>query len=402
MRIGTILLTIVIIVVGVVLLQTLNSFATEAPVAEKREPVVAVAVQIARITSHRPVISVIGTIEAKDEASMTSPLETEVRTVPVEVGDHVTAGQILVELDLRETGFQLEMQLATLDEIEAQLTSLQRDAVTEHRRRREIQRLERLAREELTRNQSLFDSGLISQTVVDQATAAMSARALELLGQQQRLDSLDLSQQRLVASQRRTRAQAGQLQVLLERGKVKAPFAGIVKAVHTAAGTRIGRGAPLVELYDPTSVRLRAAIPNEHATTAALEGILRTTNGNQPLQLQSIAPEAKVGRGTVDALFRLAPGTWLLGTAVEFDLLLPAVKDSVALPFDALYNGNRVYVADQDSRATAIDCSSSGQTYVNNQLRALLLCPKLQPTDQVVVNRVPNLVGGTKISIVES
>lgn len=401
MRIGTIFLTLIVIAVGFGVITALRNAATEAPAVEQREQEVSVAVSTAEITTHQPVVSMIGTVEAKDTATMTSPLDTQVIEVIAEEGDSITKGDVLVALDLRSTEYQLEAQLAGLQEIEAQLEALTRDATTERLKLRELRRLKDLARDELTRNQELRQNGLVPQAAVDQATSAVSARELELLNQQQRIDNQDLSKKRLQASQRRARAQIGQLRVTLERGQVLAPFTGIVKTVHTAAGTRVGPGAPLVELYDPTTIRLRTAIPNEYAAAPKLEGVIRNTTGNQRVRLLRITPEAKPGRGTVDALFSLpTAGTWLLGTAVEFDMLLPLVDNAIALPFDAFYKGNRVYVVNGENRAEPIECSLTGQTYLDEQSLALLDCPALQANAQVVINRVPNLVKGTKLNIV--
>lgn len=402
MRISTIVLTLIILGVGFVTLQVMKNLADKPPVTEKKEPVIVVAVQQVTIAAHRPLVSVIGTIEAKDEASLTSPLETEVRHVIVEEGDIVSKNDSLVTLDVRESNFQLEAQLATLDDIAAQSEARQRDMVTEQNRLRQLRELARLAHEELKRNRQLFARGLVAEAAIDQAEAAMASRQLEIIGQNQRLDALDLSARRLAASARAARAQAGQLRLTLERAEIRAPFAGVVKVVHTSAGTRVSRGAPLVELYDPGTLRLRAAIPNEYAIGAvgALEGRIPTATGKQPAPLLSIAPAAKAGRGTVDALFGLpAAGDWLLGTAVEFDLLLPEITASVAVPFDALYSGNRVYVVDAESRAVAVTCVSVGQTQVTGTRLVLLRCPDLEEGAQVVVNRIPNLISGTKLRV---
>lgn len=208
---------------------------------------------------------------------------------------------------------------------------------------------------------------------------------------------------RLEASARMARAEINQLRLVLERAAITAPFDGIVTTLHPSAGNRVARGTLLVEMYAPDTIRLRAAIPNAYATTEYsdnLKGQVNVTGREETLSLISISPESKPGRGTVDALFQLPEGEWLLGAAIEFDLILPSTDQAVALPFDALYAGSRIYIVDQDLRAQAISCESSGLTLVGGVSQALLRCPGLNSGDKVVINRIPNLVSGTKLKIV--
>ena len=378
----------------------MNSLAVPAPQVEQVEPEINVAVTNVEITAHRPRATVIGLVEAKDEAMLTSPLETEVLAVLAEEGDAVAKNAPLIKLDVRETNYQLEAQLANIDDINAQLGSLQRDVVTERRRLREIRKLQELAEEEYERNNTLLERGIVAQAAVDNSEANLSARELEVLSQHQKIDALLTSRLRLEASERATLAQVGQLRLILERARIQAPFDGIVKVMNPSSGTRVARGSELVQLYDPNSLRLRAAIPNEYSNAgASIEAEVPTATGTQIIPLVNIAPEAKPGRGNVDALFSLPAGNWLLGSAIEFDLLLPLQPNLVAVPFDSLYSGSRVYIVDGDSRAQAIECTSAGQTYKNGQTLALLRCPELKSGDKIVINRIPNLLAGTKLNV---
>ena len=402
MRLSTIFLTVLVIGGGIFAGIAMKQFSADPPEAEQREPEITVAVEEAKITSHKPRISIIGMIEAKDEASLTSPLDTEVLGVFAEEGDAVTKDTRLISLDTRDTNFQLEAQLATIDDIMAQLDSLSRDLFTERRRTGELRKLRDLSVDELKRNRNLLERGVVAQAAVDQAVAALSSRDLELLGQRQKSDALQTSRKRLEASLRGAQAQVGQLRLLLERARIEAPFDGVVKTMQPSQGTQVARGSLLVQLYNPKTLRIRAAIPNEHssaATSGLISGEVMTKSGISPASMVSVAPEAKPGRGSVDALFELPDGQWLLGTAIELDLVLPEEPGTVAVPFDALYSGSRVYVVGEESRAQAVDCDGSGQTVIDGRTLALLRCPDLKGGDQIVVNRIPNLVTGTKLKI---
>ncbi|MBF2735568.1 MAG: HlyD family efflux transporter periplasmic adaptor subunit [Betaproteobacteria bacterium AqS2] len=402
MKLSSIVLTIVILGVGFAATGYMRENATKPPEVQQAEPEVSVAVIAAEIRSHQPRIAIIGQIEAKDEAALTSPLETEVLAVFFEEGDAVSKGEPLLELDTRDTFFQLEAQLAGIDDINAQLESLQTDLAAEDRRLAEILKLRELAAEELARNEKLLERGVVAQAAVDGAVAAVSARDLEIIAQRQKTDGLQTSRKRLNASKRASLAQAGQLRLVLERARLQAPFDGVVKVMEPSVGSRVSRGQPLVQLYDPASLRLRAAIPNEYSRYAfegVIEGELAVDGVVQRVALANVAPEAKPGRGSVDALFELPASDWLLGATLDFDLLLPPQERNVAVPFDALYSGSRVYIVDADSRAQAVECAASGQTSVDGRPLALLRCDGLSDGDRIVVNRIPNLISGTKLRV---
>ena len=402
MKLSTILLTILIVAGGFAANRYMSELATEPPEVKKVEPEVSVAVLSAEITSYRPRISLIGQIEAKDEAVITSPLETEVLQVNFEEGDFVSRGQPLLALDVRDTEFQLEAQIASIDDINAQIESLDRDLVTENRRLEEIRKLQELAKEELERNKQLLERGVVAQTAVDRSLTTFSSRELEVIGQLQKIDTQETSRKRLNASKRATEARIGQLRLVLERARLEAPFSGIVKVMNPSAGTRVNRGSVLTQLYDPQSLRLRAAIPNEYSNDAVngiLEAEFRVNNSVVVSQLSSVSPEVKSGRGGVDALFNLPNADWLLGASIEFDLLLPQENQTVAVPFDAIYSGSRVYVVGEENRAKAIECFNMGQTVIRGQSLALITCNDLNNGDQIVVNRIPNLVSGTKLKV---
>ena len=123
---------------------------------------------------------------------------------------------------------------------------------------------------------------------------------------------------------------------------------------------------------------------------------------NATLALDAVAPAAKAGRGSVDALFALPAGSWLLGLALEFDLLLPRTANTVAVPFDALYAGSRIYVVSAEGRAQAMECANNGQTVIDGKALAILACPELSEGTAVVVTRIPNLVTGTKLKLADS
>lgn len=358
----------------------------------------------ARPGGHSPRLSSIGTVEARTEADIYSPLESEVLELSLEEGGRIGKGQPMLTLDTRETRFQLDAQQAAQDEIDAQIAALEGDRLIERLRMEELQRLALIAKEERNRTKMLHDRGVVSKSALQQVRTALGQRELELLGQRQKIDALELSAKRLDAARRSVRSQIGQLRLVLERARMLAPFDGVVKSVLSNAGQRVQRGALLAQIYDPSTLRLRAPIPGSQAARqgAGIRGQLLGNTTGPMLELLGMAPVARKGTGSVDALFALPGDDWLLGAAIEIDLILPLVEESFALPFDALYSGTRIYRVDAHNRADPVDCVSLGMTSKNGNTVALLKCPKLAAGDRVVTSRIPSLITGSKLRSAEN
>ena len=394
------LITAAIVAGGFGLLQLMGLFAAEPPEVANREPEFSVRTIEARIGANSPYISVIGTVEAQASANLISPIETSVLEINYEEGERIEKDASVIVLDTRDLQLQIDAQQANIDDIRAQIESLKFDQQVEQQRLSEIRKLRQIAETELERTRKLRERGIVSTGAVDQAQAAASGRSLEILSQQQKINALDLSRQRLDAQLRGARAQIGLQRLTLDRARLQAPWNGVVKEIMTTAGTDVQRGTALARIYDPASVRLRTAIPSSIAAAGKrISGTLVHDGTLHELALISVAPEAKQGRGSSNAFFALPEGSWLLGTAIEFDLVLPEVENSVALPTDALYGGSRIYTVDEEQRARAVACSNLGFTRAGGSQMTLLSCTGLNSGDLVVVNRIPNLVSGSKLRL---
>src|SRR5262249_39408373 len=63
----------------------------------------------------RPAVDVVGTLAAFDQVSVSSEVEGKVTRILADLGDRVSAGQPLVELDREKLQYRLDQQKATLD-----------------------------------------------------------------------------------------------------------------------------------------------------------------------------------------------------------------------------------------------------------------------------------------------
>ena len=421
---------------------------------QRREPVFSVRAVPAVPETRAPSVFLIGETEARDYAVLTSPLDTEALAVPVREGDSVTRGDRLALLDLRDQDLDLQerelqgrlqradlqdiqVQAAALsvnletnlEDVQVQIQALQADRQSDQTRLADMNRLLKISEDELARARSLSSSGVVPRNQVEENERALLGRRLERQAVQARVEKYDSDErllkvrerglrekydsesERLRVRESQIRAQLEQTRLALERARVayeraqvRAPFSGRVARVHASAGSRVARGAPLVEIFDPDSVRLRASVPNQYLPNLRRGGNetrarLKADGETVTLSSFRIAPLTEPGRGSADVYFDLPRREWVLGATHEFAMDLPPAENAVALPFDALYSDSRIYKIDAESRARGLDCRRVGVARESGEALALMECPGLRPGDMIVATRLPNLVDGAKVSV---
>ena len=402
-RSGTARYAIIFVLVAVALLVLMRACADDPEVVERKDPVLAVKAVAASVGPQRTVLALIGSVEARGHVMITSPIETEVLDAPLLEGDAVKAGERLVVLDLREIEYQLRARSADKVDIEAQIEGLERQRKIEGQLLADQRRLVELAESQLDRSRRLYDNKAVTKASFEQTEGEFKQRNLALLGQEQKLADVETRQLRLQASLERTAAELDQLRLTLERARAVSPFDGLVSAVHVSSGSRVTRGAPLAEFFDPATFRLRSSIPSAYLaamTADALEGVVATPSGPVTVALSNLAPETVQGSSGAAAFFALPEGEWRLGATHELSLQLPPVDGTVVLPSDALYRGGSIYRADAAGRAEALSCTLLGAADATGN-RLVLRCPDLVDGDTVVVTQAPQLVSGMLLNIAE-
>ncbi len=187
-----------------------------------------------------------GTLQAQQQATVSSQTAGRVLALAVKAGDRVAAGQWLVRIDDRD----LQLGVAGGDAAVAQAQALL------------VQ-----AEQNASRTRELRSQGFLSTAALD--TAAAQLRAAQAALQQ---------------------AQAGRSQATLARGHatVTAPFAGVVLATQVEVGDLATPGRALLTLYSPDRLRAVAQVPASR--TAVARGATRvdiTLPGGQQIQAAS-------------------------------------------------------------------------------------------------------------------
>ncbi len=181
------------------------------------------------------VVTAQGKLEPKNYVDVGMQVSGQITQLHVNIGDRVTKGQLLAEIDPRIYQSRLEAD-------EAQLRSLQAQ-------KEEQQAAVELAEQQRTRNQQLFNEHIISQDSYAQSQATAK-------GSRAKLKSLQAQIDQVLSSLKADRANLGY-------AKIYAPMAGIVASLPVRAGQTLNavQSAPtMMRIADFSVMTLRAQV----------------------------------------------------------------------------------------------------------------------------------------------
>ena len=214
-----------------------------------------------------------GTVEALRQTVLAAQVSGAVVELAVKVGDRVQAGQLLLRLDARTAE-----QTATAVQAQVQAAQAALD----------------VAARAYQRQQQLHQQQYISQAALEQAQAQFKASQAQVHAQ--------------MAQAEAARSQTG-------LHTVRAPYAGVVAEVPVVLGDMAMPGKPLLILYDPSALRVTAAVPQSallpevavDTVQVELPGLPGAAQWQQPLRVQAL-PTADAATHTVQIRANLPVG----------------------------------------------------------------------------------------------
>jgi membrane fusion protein, multidrug efflux system len=319
-----------------------------------------------------------GTVRPLEETKIYPRTTGYVRRWLVDIGDKVTAGQLLAEIDTPE----LEAQQAQARAAVAQA----RAAVTQATSQRE------LSKANAARVTTLSEQQLVSKAQVEQAAA-----------QAQTDEANVASAQSNVAGQEANLRRLGELAAF---AKVTAPFAGTVTTRSIDRGTLVseGNGTPLFTVVATDPVRIFVDVPQSLATSIRpgiaavvtarelgerkLAGTVARAAGALDPELHTMTTEIRVPN---------ADGALLPGMYVRVQLKLPVPAPAFEIPATALYNdaqGLRVGIVDEGSRLRHVPITIERDTGAT-----LHVATGLTGDERVVKLALPGLPPGSPVEV---
>ena len=404
------LVPLLLVGAGVAIFMQLKSSGPEdmpAVVTERQWPVDAVRVEFREL---RPTVRLYGRLESPAESKIRSALSTDVSASFALVGKAVGKGDVLLQLDDVDATLALAQREAELAEIEARIESENSRYRNDLAALAQEQQLLALAQNALARAEKLAQTQAGTQANVDNAREAVARQTLSLSNRRYAIADHPPRLAQLQARRQQAQAQRDQAARNLERTRVAAPFAGRITAVHVSPGDRVRPGDRLVDLFDTTSLEVRAQVPNRHlnairqslANGITINATAMMDGSEFTLELARLSAKIESGEGGVDAFFRFRGDhpTLELGRTMAVLVTLPPQESVFALPATAIYGADSAYRI-RDGRLERVRLQRVGG-YRNGEWGSwsLFRGEALEAGDILLANQLPNAVEGLGVEVI--
>lgn len=275
-----------------------------------------------------------GTVKARRRARLSPEVGGQVVSLPFREGDRVEPGAVLLELDASTQRANLELRQRELDAARAEEN---RACVSADRARREWERVQRLADEQIA-SVDLLDA---AESAYSAATAACSAAG---------------------AQTARARAAVGLARTELSKTVLKAPFEGVIAELTVELGEWTTPSPPampipaVLDMIDPTSIYITAPMDEvDSARVHAGQRVRATIDSHRGREfgasITRVAPyvlDVQEQNRTVEVEAELDDqdfaSTLLPGTSADLEVILETRNDGLRIPTSALAEGNKALV----------------------------------------------------------
>ena len=311
-----------------------------------------VQVEVVRRDSVRRAVDVVGTLAAVDQVTISSEADGKVSRILADLGDRVTAGQVLIQIDREKQQYSYEQQQAVLARTLAQYGAPDPQHLPEIEKTPDVQRAHAdlvQATQAFDRASELHKRTLISQQALDDARAILQSKRASYDAALQNAKNLRASIQASEATMKLAGRQ-------LRDTDIRAPFDGYVEKRLVNLGELVRTQMPVMAVVRLDPLKVIAEIPERMAPWISAG------------QAVDLLVDAYAGRTFTGKVSRISPGVNTATRAFPMEALVPnasavlkpgtfarvhiesgKVDTVLTLPYAALqyrYGVNRVFVVD--------------------------------------------------------
>jgi HlyD family secretion protein len=357
-----------------------------------------VKIELVRQEPVRRAVEVVGTLAAEDDVTVSSQAEGVVSRIAADLGDRVSAGQVLVELDREKLQYSLDQEKAVLARALARYGATEPGRLPPIEQTPDVQKAAaelQQARQAYERADELHKRQLIPKQQLDDADAMLRAKQASYNASIQNARNLQADIDASNATMKLADRQ-------LRDGIIRAPFDGYVQRRLVSLGELVKTQMPVMSVVRVDPLKVTAEIPERLAPWIKV---------SQPVQLQVDAYPDKTLEGTIS---RISPTVNTQTRAFPFEARVPnhdallkpgtfarvhietaRIDQVISLPADALqyrYGVNRVFVVEGD-RLAARELKIGER--IGDRVEIL---SGVKPGDRVALTDVDKLVEGLKVA----
>jgi multidrug efflux pump subunit AcrA (membrane-fusion protein) len=347
-----------------------------------------------------------------NQANVTSKISAPVKRIMVNRGDHVKAGQVVLELESADLAAAENESRSQYEQSQAAYQTVTGATIPDDRTKADtdVQSLQQSydAAKKLYDNRvNLQKEGALAMKLVDDAKVALvqAQAALETAKKHQQT----LSQVSQRESQRSAQAQVNAAKahydaaaVQVGYAKVRTPISGVVSDRAVYPGEMAASGTALVSIVDISKIVARANVPMKEAAAIKPGRPARLTGPEGDISgiVTVVSPAVDPSTTTIEVWVQADnPGELLKpGATVQVSIVAETLRDTMVVPATAILNsddgGQKVMVVTGDNVAH--------ERRVNVGIRQgdrVQIISGLQSGDQVVVSGGLGLEDKAKVAI---
>lgn len=250
------------VVIGIVslVLMTTSCGKKEEAVIEKPTLLQGVRIETIKLSPVQEDYEAVGTVRSKTTSVLSSKTVGNIVAVHVREGDRVRIGQVLIEIDDRDTRAQLQKAQAGLREVQDAQEEIDQNIRAAESAKEAAEAGRSLAAATFKRYNTLLEQKSVSQQEFDEVQAKLKVAEAEVDRAERMLQALRAKKSQLLAKMEQVKADIASAQVYVDYGRISSPINGIVTSKQAEIGLLAAPGVPLLTLEDNSSYRLEVSV----------------------------------------------------------------------------------------------------------------------------------------------
>ena len=356
-----------------------------------------------------PMITLYGTVEAPQKATVRSALNADVMDVLVQEGQVVKAGDVLITLDDQDAQLTLTQRHADVKIIEAQIDALEMNHQADLRAMVHEKKVLSIEASSFHRLTKLASEDHLSKDALDKAEQGLSQTRLAVTLRQKALDNYAAQHKQLTAQHAQAMVMLKKAKRDVDRATIKSPIDGVVTQRLIAKGDRVSPGSAVCAIKPIGEEEVRVQVP-EHILTIfvsaikaqqPIRGQVKQGDNEITLHLDRVSPQTQNTKLGAEVLFITRDKAKILreGAVVTMNVTLPELQGVYAISSQALYGRDVIYQVVND-RLEPVKIDKLGdKDNAKGKADIIFTSEKVNRKTVVMISQLPNAYPGLKVKV---
>jgi len=343
----------------------------------------------------------VGTIRAKSTSVLSSRVVGQVLSIRAQQGDHIRAGQLLVEIDDRDAANNIVKAKAGLAEAENALLEVEQSIRAGEAAKSAAEAAASLAESTYKRYQALLERKSVSPQEFEEVEFKYKNAVAEARRAEETLRSIAARKKQVGNKIEQAKAEVETAQIYAGYSRVTAPYAGIVTAKHLEAGALSAPGVPILTVEDNRSYLLEANVDEAQLARIRIGNsaqVFIEALGKDPIAatVTEIVPAADPGSRSFVVKLGLPRLEGVRSGMFGRGVFSTGTKEVVSVPESAVVRKGQltgVYVVNAQGQAR-FRLIKTGKTYVDR----VEVLSGLSNGEKIVLDKFAQIQDGTPIT----